>query len=275
MENYESKQRLTSYISFVRDCELEKPINEINEEIVGACVKLLLKLQGKEVAFTTEQIKEKVRKIPVVLHADTSNKTNPNVRKHINKKKILLIAAIIAIICTLLAVISSGRFVDYWHRFMNDEFGSVFNVPVGEEYTIGDDEFIHNGEINIYKNTKSFFKNETYNVLLPEKLPNEIELIDIQVMENEHTIIASFDSYISSYEILLNKQIPIQNKENTDETIIVNNILCLIDKIDGTNTIQIYFEYNNNFYTISGTDEQILLDIIKNLEEYKWKQNAF
>ena len=57
MENHESKQRLTIYISFVRDCELEKPINEINEEIVGACVKLLLKLQGKEVAFTTEQIK--------------------------------------------------------------------------------------------------------------------------------------------------------------------------------------------------------------------------
>ena len=131
MENYESKQRLTSYISFVRDCELEKPINEINEEIVGACVKLLLKLQGKKVAFTTEQIKEKVRKIPVVLHADTSNKTNPNVRKHINKKKILLIAAIIALLCAILAVFSIGYNIDYWHAVMNDKFGSVFKEHSG------------------------------------------------------------------------------------------------------------------------------------------------
>ena len=269
MENYESKQRLTSYISFVRDCELEKPIDEINEEIVGACVKLLLKLQGKKVAFTTEQIKEKVRKIPVVLHADTSNKTNPNVRKHINKKKILLIAAIIAIICTLLAVISSGRFVDYWHRFMNDEFGSVFNVPVGEEYTIGDDEFARVGDSVKYTKTAEFYKKETYDVLIPTTLPDEIELVDVLVTKQTKTITVSFDSVVTVYEIQVDTPIPQIIPDTLKNINTDNNISCYIDTFEDLNTVQIYFEHNGNFYTIGGTGEQILLDIIKNLEEYK------
>lgn len=267
MENYESKQRLTSYISFVRDCELEKPINEINEEIVGACVKLLLKLQGKEVAFTTEQIKEKVRKIPVVLHADTSNKTNPNVRKHINKKKILLIAAIIALLCAILAVFSIGYNMEYWHSVMDDKFGSVLNIPVDQIFSIGEKEFVNTGASVFYDNTDDFRKKENFNVLLPSNLPDNISLRRIQISEAEDIIYLSFDNVITSYEININTKLQKELLVNSDSYTTDNGLLCYIFKINNTDIVQIYFEYNGNTYTIGGTNKQTLLDIINNLEE--------
>ena len=266
MENYESKQRLTSYISFVRDCELEKPINEINEEIVGACVKLLLKLQGKEVAFTTEQIKEKVRKIPVVLHADTSNKTNPNVRKHINKKKILLIAAIIAILCAILAIFSIGYNLDYWHDIMNDKFGSVHTVPIGEFFENENEEFVNTGIGVFYEDINEFRKNEKINILLPLELPDNTSITRIQISESKNKIYVSFNNVITSYEIHLNTHLQKELSINSESYTTDNGIICYIEKIDQANIIQIYFENNGNTYIIGGTDEQNLLDIINNLE---------
>lgn len=269
MENYESKQRLTSYISFVRDCELEKPINEINEEIVGACVKLLLKLQGKEVAFTTEQIKEKVRKIPVVISADFTGETTKKVKKYTTKKKILLIAAIIAILCAILAIFSIGYNIDYWHAVMNDKFGSVFNVPVGEVFKNKNEEFISNGTGAFYKDINDFCENEKLNVLLPSKLPDDISITRIQTTQSENKILVAFNNVITLYEIRLNTSIQQDIINEADETIIANTLTCYVNRFNNVNSTQIHFEHNGHYYSIGGKDEQILLDIIENLEEYE------
>ena len=68
--------------------------------------------------------------------------------------------------------------------------------------------------------------------------------------------------------IKLNTTIPLQIIDNENiEVFYINNTKCYIDHLSDTNLIQIYFSHNNNFYTFSHSDKQILLDIIKNLEE--------
>ncbi len=265
--NTSSKHSLIALLHFMRDRELDKPREEFDEGLFEACVKLLLVLQGKEITNTTEQIEEKVRNIPVVLSADFTGETTKKVKKYTTKKKILLVAAIIAILCAFLAVFSIGYNLDYWHSVMNEKFGSVFNVPVGEKYVEENKEFIHTGVSVFYEDIDDFRKNEKTNVLLPSELPDDISLTRIQISEAENKIYVSFNNVITSYEININTQLQKELSINSESYTTDNGILCYIKKIDGTDIVQIYFEYNGNTYTIGGTDRQTLLDIINDLEE--------
>ena len=267
MENNEqNKEKLLDYLELIRDNQALKSPDEINRELLDGTVSMLLKLQNKKIDLSIEEVKERVRKIPFVKIPDFEKEAQKK-RKKINKRKILLIAAIIAILCTLLIVMSSGRFVDYWHSVMNEKFGSVFNVPIGEEYNEGNEEAGNLGKPIIYTTTDEFYAKENYDVLLPKKLPGNIEFINIHIIESDNVITASFDTIITSYDIYLNTTIPQIITENLNVTILANNISCYIDRFDDIKTVQIYFEHNGNYYSISGTDEQILLNIIENLEE--------
>ncbi len=263
-----NKNQLIEHLYAVLNTEMEKPYEEIDADFIEACVELILELQGKNFTLSNEEIEELVRKIPFVEVADFEA-TRQSKKKKIKKRKILLIAAIIAILCTLLAVISSGRFVDYWHSVMNEKFGSVHDTPVGEEYTKGNEEFFNQGKPVRYTNAQEFFANENYDVLIPVELPNGIKLTDILVSNTENSIIASFDSVITAYEVYLDTNLPQEITGISNKTMITNNFTCYICRFDDINSVQIYFEHNNNYYNITGTDEQILLDIIENLEEYK------
>lgn len=259
-----NKNQLIEHLYAVLNTEMEKPYEELDADFIEVCVELILELQGKNFTLSNEEIEELVRKIPFVEVADFEA-IQQSKKKKLKKRKILLIAAIIAILCTLLAVISSGRFVDYWHSVMNEKFGSVFNVPVGEEFTEGNVEFIYNGKSGIYTSAQDFFENECYDVLLPDKLPDGINLIDIHIIESDSFVFASFDSTITAYEIHLDKRLPQAIKDNSIHYKTKNNLQCYIENIEGN--VQIHFEHYGNYYSIGGTDEQILLDIIENLEE--------
>lgn len=271
MEGTKSKNNLIALLHFIRDCELDKPLGKCNEELVDACVKLLLKLQNKSTDLTAEQVEDKVRKIPFVISADfngnAKNNTNKKTKKHTTKKKILLVAAIIALLCALLAVFSIGYNLDYWHNVMNERFGSVSNVPIGEIFVEGNEEFVINGINVFYENVKDFRRKEKSNVLLPSELPDNTSITRIQISEVENKIYVSFNSVITSYEINCNTSLPTETTLNLESYITNNGIICYIDKINESNIVQIYFEYNGNTYIIGGTDKQILLDIINNLEE--------
>ena len=260
----DNKNQLIEHLYAVLNTEMEKPYAEIDTDFIEACVELILELQEKNFTLSNEEIENLVRKIPFVDAVDFI----PSQQKKIKKRKILLIAAIIAILSTLLAVITSGRFIDYWHRVMNDKFGSVFNVPIGEEYVDGNDEFGYLGESVIYTDLNDFYKKEQLDVLIPSSLPNEINIVAILVTEFDNSVLVSFDSIITSYEIHLNTEIPEAIPLNLQKVHTKNNLICYVDKLEGTDTIQIYFEHNGNYYIIGGTNEQILLNIIENLEEY-------
>ncbi len=261
-----NKNQLIEHLYAVLNTEMEKPYEEIDADFIEVCVELILELQGKNFTLSNEEIEELVRKIPFVKVADFKA-IQQNKKKKIKKRKILLIAAIIAILCTLLAVITSGRFVDYWHSIMNEKFGSVHNTPVGENFTEGNEEFGIYGKTFIYTNTIDFYANENYDVLLPNKLPSDINIINISLIKLDKTIFVSFNSTITSYEIMLETLLPQEIKNNVKETTVINSLTCYIDRMSDSNNIQIYFEHKGNYYSIGGTDEQILLEIIENLEE--------
>ena len=266
--NLNNKEKLIAYLSLVRDQETEKPLDEADNDLIKACVELLLELQGKEVTLSTEDIEELVRKIPF---ADTEMIKTVNAKgkvRKFKKKKILLIAAVIAILVAILSIVSIAF---EWNIFdaLKDKFGTVFDAPIGVEQHENSISFENLGEIKEYKNIQEVIENEELDILLPKNLPNNlaIEMIKTFELDGIKENVISFNDENLSCLIKHNTDIPFDVYENNNGIININNLKCYIIEKDDVGLVQIYFTHNNNAYKYTYNDKQVLLEIIENLEE--------
>lgn len=267
---YKNNADAIKYLSALRDKEVEKPVEEMDCELIASTVELLLKLQGKKVSLTEKEIEEKVRKISFTESSDNVKefKVNKNVRTKTTQKRILLIAAVIAILVAILSFVSVAFEWDI-HNIMKDKFGSVFNVPVGVEQTENGITFTNNGKNIKYNSLDELTENEGINILLPYNLPNDIKIDRIYITDDKigKTINVIFSDQNLFYTVILGYTMPDEVTETCDKKISVNSTDYYISGLTDVGTCLIQFSHNGNYYRITHNDMQILLDIIENLEE--------
>lgn len=265
------KNILIEHLYEVLNTEMAKPYEEIDAELIEACVELILELQGKNFTLSNEEIENLVRKIPFIEVVDFE--ATRKKRKKTNKKKILLIAAIIAILCAIMAIMSSG---DKWSivDYIFNEYDDIDDVPRNEPITAYDEEIVILGEATDYTDPKEFCeKEEIHNILFPAELPEDVQFNYMYtVKEDGKDVVIVYFSGIEGYGIHLDSEIPQIIKDNADKTYTTESgILCYIKYVEhtgNTHYVQIYFEHNGNYYSLTGIDnEQTLLDIIESLEE--------
>jgi hypothetical protein len=92
-------------------------------------------------------------------------KVNKNVRTKTTQKRILLIAAVIAILVAILSFVSVAFEWDIYD-VMKEKFGSVFNIPVGVEQVENGVTFVNNGNYQQYKSLEELTEKEELNILL-------------------------------------------------------------------------------------------------------------
>lgn len=266
--NINSKEKLIAYLSLIRDQETEKPLDEADNDLIKACVELLLELQGKEVTLSTEDIEELVRKIPF---ADTEMiktvNTKGKVRKF-KKKKILLIAAVIAILVAILSIVSIAF---EWNIFdaLKDKFGTVANAPAGVEQQENGITFERLGGNRKYDTIDKMVNNENLKILLPTNSPHNLVVETIKIYEidkNERINIYFNDSSLSCI-VDVDTSIPYDVVNSFDEIIEINGLQCYVLELKDVDLVLVYFIHNNNCYKYTYNDKQILLEIIENLEE--------
>lgn len=264
---YKNNADAIKYLSALRDKDVQKPVEEMDCELIESTVELLLKLQGKKVSLTEKEIEEKVRKISFTESSDNVKefKVNKNVRTKTTQKRILLIAAVIAILVAILSFVSVAFEWDI-HDIMKDKFGSVFNVPVGVEQDLNDSTFINEGKNRVYTDIDEFVKHEkTFrSLLLPGDLPDNCKITGIMVYGSE--VVIKFNDETMSLSITQNGTVPQYLCDSKNE-IKINNINCYVEELDDINLVQIHFEYKNMYYNFASDNKQILLDIIEILEE--------
>ena len=264
---YKNNADAIKYLSILRDREAEKPVEEMDCELIASTVELLLKLQGKKVSLTEKEIEEKVRKISFTESSDNVKefKVNKNVRTKTTQRRILLIAAVIAILVAILSFVSVAFEWDI-HDIMKDKFGSVFNVPVGVEQHENGVTFTHDGKNVIYDSIEELSQEESLNILLPNNLPNSIKINRVFVTNNT-TIDINFSDENILFSVMLNQNLPEEATENYDKKITINSTDYYISTLSDAGTNIIQFSHNGNYYKITCNDMEILLNVIENLEE--------
>lgn len=267
---YKNNADAIKYLSVLRDREAQKPVEEMDCELIASTVELLLKLQGKKISLTEKEIEEKVRKISFTESSDNVKefKVNKNVRTKTTQRRILLIAAVIAILVAILSFVSVAFEWDI-HNIMKEKFGSVFNVPVGIEQHENGVTFVYNGKNKKYCSLEELIEKENINILLLSNLPNNVqtERLVVSNVKNDKRITITFSDQNLFFSVMLNHDVPRTSKEVYDQKISINSIDCYIEALTDVNVYIAEFSHNGNYYKITYNDMQILLDIIENLEE--------
>lgn len=261
-----SKEQLIERLYAVMNAETEKPCEEMDTDLIDDCVDLILELQGKNFTLSNEEIEEMVRSIPFVDNknivdiADTNKSTKPKRKKNI-AKKLLLIAATISVLFSMMIVSSSGNA----YENITITLENILDAPVGIPIRYGNVEFINYGKAMIFKSREEFFVKEDYDVLIPSTLPEGINIKDISVTIYNDEINVCFDNIITSYNICPNKSVPEGIISGFREIHTDKGTPCYYG-YHYNDIIQINFEYGGDLYTICGTDMQILLDVINSME---------
>lgn len=263
--NYQDKDRVIEYLSVIRDAEVNKPPQESDEELIEACVGLLLYLQDKNAELTPEQISEAVEKIPFVDTEKVVKLKNKN--KKVNKFKLLLIAAIIPIILTILTIMAMADIDWSYSKILKELFDGVDKTPVGE--IINDNGTkIEKQDIDLYKTPAEFAKDYDIDILVPANGYKE-ELISISYLKYStgDVIEFYFENETLSYIIYMedNLKTELNNVPNSQTTI--NGRDCYIVDLSDVGLYQVYFNYNGHTYCINHSDLDVIIDLIENMEE--------
>ncbi|MBR4287541.1 MAG: hypothetical protein IKT55_07545 [Clostridia bacterium] len=264
--NYQDKDRVIEYLSVIRDAEVNKPPQESDEELIEACVGLLLYLQDKNAELTPEQISEAVEKIPFVDTEIVVKLKNKN--KKVNKFKLLLIAAIIPIILTILTIMAMADIDWSYSKILKELFDGVDKTPIGEIINFDNEEIVKINE-NLYKTPEEFIKAYNLNVLVPSDSFAKAKLISISYMcyPTGDEIEFRFDDKNLTYTVCMNNNLETElNNINSTQTSI-NNIDCYIVDFSDIGHYQVYFNYNGYTYRINHSDLDVIIDLIENMEE--------
>lgn len=266
----QDKLKLIHFLNFVCDYEASKPIEEMDEELINACVKVLLELQDKHVKHSPEFIDEQVRKI---FHKEETKITAPETvkttKKVVSKKKIWLVAACIAILVALFSIVSfsSERSVV---DVLEDFFGTYEFIPFGKEVDVGNESFGKASKKHIYNSVEEFIKTEKTDLLYPSNTIDTISHISIGKKDGIENIRMTFEDSDLFISIILNSEIPQETIDFCNKKITLNEIdyyLCIMEDI---NQVQAYFIHNNNLYVITHSDKNALVEIINNMEEINY-----
>ena len=263
----QEKLRLINFFEFLLNEEISKPLGEMNSEAVDNYINILLHLQDKHVELSPEFIDEQVRKI---FHKEeiAEPETAKTTRKQINKKKVWLVAACIAILVALFSIVSVANDWNVFD-FLSEKFGSVHSTPVEEELDFNGVSVIMNGKNTNYKSIADALENERIDILYPKTLPNNIEVnkITFYKKSNLDKFSYSFSDPDLYFTICFDTLIADSVKDDSTETQKINSMICYIYEMNDINNVQIRFEYNNDTYMLNYTDKEVLIDIINNLEE--------
>lgn len=263
----QEKLRLINFFEFLLNEEISKPLGEMNSEAVDNYIKILLHLQDKHVELSPEFIDEQVRKI---FHKEeiAEPETAKTTKKQINKKKVWLVAACIAILVALFSIVSVANDWNVFD-FLSENFGSVLSVPVEEKQEYNGITITNHGKNTNYTTIEEALKAEKIDVLYPANLPQGIEITALTFYQEngKNKMSYSFsnpDLYLTiAFDTPLTKPI----MDDSTETQKANSIVCYIYEMNDINCAQIRFEYNNDTYMFNYTDKEVLIDIIENLEE--------
>lgn len=264
-----NNKKLIAALEYFRDKEASKPVEEMDHEYVSELVALLLELQEKHVTLTTQEINEKVRKIPFV-KTDASGELSVNKGngKHINKKRVLLVAACIALLLALLCFISVAT-NNAFYQFFKDKFGTVINARERVEYQVDGVSVMCYDEIVVYDSLEEAYKAQSLDVLLPGYMPHGTAVGRIYIEEDNngrYVYMQTNNNEMISLDIALEKELPAELVSNV-EPVTIKDRLCYINHMADVGIYQAMFSYNGDVYTINCPDEQELLKIIENLRE--------
>lgn len=258
LEKASLKQKLLAIILL----ESSKPYKKMNSALITECVDFLMELEGKE-RLTKEEIERRVEEIPF---AGKTAGSASNMKKKALAKKIILIAAVIAILISLFGIFTVSR-EDDEVGLINSIGNAILEMVGGETVESGNITLIMPDEVRYYDSIEELLEEQKIDVLCPTWLPDDSEIAYVM-----YSLADELETYRFSYNnnvgfgvsVDLNQSVPVDVKAGC-QTKEINGYLCYYFADAGF--AQASFEYKNNLYTVNADTEENVFGIVENLKE--------
>ena len=249
--NPSADRRLLKKLLRSMELELEKPYEEMDDEVVALCADCLMELKGKK-DLSNEEIMRRLKEIGLY-------DVKPSVRKrHLRR---ILIAAVIAALLLILSLLAIG----------NDTLNNFFRhhdreMKVGDAYRVDEDIVVREGTFRRYDSIEVFHRAENLDLLFPTILPDgaTINYVDVGEIEGKINVIYVFNPDLISLRINLNSDLPFDTTKATDRKEQILEFECFIMK--ESSYCQIEFKYKDHVYTISAPTYEDARFIVEHLE---------
>lgn len=261
----QEKLRLIGALELACEAEVDKPLGEMDGKLVDTCVRMLLELQGKTNCFSPEHLEEQKNIILEKLRNSQIKK-----KKVVKPKKILLIAALISLFAIGLHV---GTMGDIGMTFLGDfdeKFKEGESMPKNEPFSINGYEVIVSDNVRIYETAEKACEKENLNLLVPKNLPDDIAIRKVGVVEVMGVTQVNYKFGLQTLycDIEIGQSVS-QKEMERSERVEINGLVCYVSRLEEFDEVQVFINHGGNYYSFTYRDEQVLMDIIENLEEYK------
>lgn len=249
-------ERIFSKVDAILNTELNKPYEEIDDNLVNECVDFLMEMEGNEEKITKEEIQSNIDAIPF-----TENKP-AKVRRTF--RRTLLAAACFAVLLLLLNLAAMAFGVDV-ASVLKEWRDSIVQLIGGEHLDVGEVTVILPDYCASYKSIGELLKAEELNILYPSNLPGGAVIQTVRCLEYDgrKEVIFGLSDTSLAVDVTLDSPLTDDIITKADSVETVASLVCYITV--RADFIQANFVYEGNAYRIQTNERETLMFIIENL----------
>ena len=258
----DAEDKVIEYLAGEIAKERKKPGFLQDQARIDKCIDTIAKLKNHKTEYSQEELKAKadalLAKARAKEAAETAAAPAPTRRYRLRPVLVAVIVLVAVCLCgaTACGVIPSLRM--WFAKLVNNPGTSVDDNGITYSY---------NGQAVIYKDVYELCSSEKLNILIPQKLPENIWLKNVQrKIENDvETVFFVYNVSSFSVFVTINYQGVFEVDSTYTEHRINNQAIAYYWKDSGLNRYMAILLHNDNYYSISAVDESSLLYILDNL----------
>ena len=189
--NRATKEQKIQWLCQIIDNETDKPEDEIDFALIGECSAYLRELSDKATEATKEQ-KQRILQQIKAHHSQTATKSAKVLRPTWRKigKVVAIAATVVALLLSTLTVLAKVNGYSNAWEYIKENVQEFFNMSPGSTVASGEITLIKNNDIIAYKSLEELLQNESYDIMYPSILPNDVEILQLyhHTVSEEHTV---------------------------------------------------------------------------------------
>jgi len=246
------KQALNTIIS----AEQRKRIGKVDTDLISECVDLLLLIDNIDVDELNNTGKE---------IADKSLSQYRKYKETMTFVHIKCVKRIAVVLCTVLALLFAITATAAAMGYSITDLGKkILNINEKTSTDYNGIEIIRTNDTRIYKSMSEMLEIEKLNILYPVKLPAGYEFTDYRI--DDFGSYSEVRAYTSEPYLVFTVEIETSQVDTNNYLYETNGIKYNIVEM-GDGFYQAWWFNNNDYYTITVSNKNMLSEIIKNLME--------
>ncbi len=259
----DAEDKVIEYLAGEIAKERKKPAFLQNQARIDKCLDTIAKLKNHKTEYSQEELKAKADALLAKARAKEAAETAaaPAPARRYRLRPVLVAVIVLVAVClcgvTACGVIPSLRM--WFAKLVNNPGASVDDNGITYSY---------NGQAVIYKDIHELLEKEQLDILYPSKLPDGVELKNVQRKFEDDTeiIIFLYDSQKFNIAVKLNFTDNIESNFSYLQHSF-GDVTAYYWEDDVLERYMAVFVQNNNYYSVSANDLSSLLYILDNMKE--------